>query len=119
MNDPFWAERMLSMRHAQQGEWELLLDNFPEADDPSRLLALALQSAGITEVPSAFEDIVRETDGEVIGFGQLVWMERKIAWLDHPESGAPAMRADKWVVGVSGEDDPNDFAQRVQELCRP
>jgi hypothetical protein len=116
--DPFWADRNRAMRQDEQGAWELLLSNFPEDDDPCRALVFALQTAGVAEVPAAFEDIVRESDGEVIGFGQLVWMPRKIAWLDAATSGAQAMRAEAWLVGIAGEDSPGDFAKQVSEQIK-
>jgi hypothetical protein len=118
LNDPFWADRNRAMRQDEQGAWELLLSNFPEDDDPCSALVSALQAEGVAEVPTAFEDIVRKSDGEVIGFGQLVWMRSKVAWLEVATSGAQAMRAEGWLVGVAGEDTVSDFAKRVSELTK-
>jgi len=118
LEDPFWGERNRAKRQDEQGAWELLLSNFPENDDPCRALILALQAIGVTEVPEAFEDIVREDNGEVIGFTQLVWMSQKIAWLDAATSGAQAMRLEGWFVGVAGETAVRDFAQQVLEQCK-
>jgi hypothetical protein len=45
-------------------------------------------------------------------------MRNKVAWLEAATSGAQAMRAEGWLVGVAGEDTVSDFAKRVPELTK-
>ena len=118
LDDPFWAERNRAQRRDEQGAWELLLENFAETDDPCRAVIAALQATGVAEVPAAFEDIERASDGEVVGFGQLVWSRAKCAWLDGPASGSRALREEGWLVGVAREDSPGDFAKHVFERTK-